>query len=223
MCGRYNITRTDALQARFDLDGLLPALAPVYNVAPSMRMPVVVRHSPNSLELARWGFVPAWAKEKPGTRDLINARDDRLRASTTFAPAFASSRCIVPATGFYEWRKVGSTKVPYHIRRTDQDLFGFAGLLLSPRDPQGGAHPAYVIITTSPNATRAPIHHRMPAILTAENEDSWLDPDHGDVESLLALLRPYPDELLEAYPVTPAINSPRNNDADLIKPEVNSA
>ncbi len=223
MCGRYNFTSTDALQQRFDIDGSLPELAPAYNVAPSMTMPVVVRHSPNSLQLARWGFLPAWAKDKPGRRELINARDDRLLGSKTFASAFATSRCIVPATGFYEWQKVGSGKAPYHIRRTDQALFGFAGLLFSQRDHHGEEHPAYVIITTSPNQTMAPIHSRMPAILTPADEDLWLDPDQTDADLLLQLLRPYPDELLEAYPITPAINSPRNNYADLIKPEVNSA
>jgi len=219
MCGRYNVTDTQAVYKRFDIAGdIVDDLRPIYNVAPSMTMPVVVRHSPNSIEHARWGFLPTWAAGKPGARELINARDDRLLGSRTFRAALGSSRCIVPATGFYEWRKVGTRKVPYHIKRTDDALFGFAGLLLAHK-----GQPAYVIITTSPNRTMEPIHDRMPAILAPDDEDMWLDPDMAEPEALVQLLRPYPDRDLDAYPISPAINSPRNDYADLIKPDVNSA
>jgi len=223
MCGRYNFTSAGALQQRFDIDGPLPELAPVYNVAPSLTMPVVVRHSPNSLQLARWGFLLIWAEGKPGARELINARDDNLLGSKTFRGPFAASRCIVPATGFYEWRRDGATKTPYHIRLTGDRLFGFAGLLFPHAGRHGVEGSAYVIITTSPNRLMEPIHDRMPAILSPDDEDLWLDPDVSDPDVLLRLLRPYPDGEMDAYPISPAVNSPRNNYADLIKPEVNSA
>ena len=224
MCGRYTLTQPDQLQQRFEAANALPDVPARYNVAPSQELPVVTRHSPNGLELMQWGFVAPWTKDPSAAMRLINARAETVAERASFRQAFHHQRCLVPATGFYEWRQTPTGKVPYLIQMKDQELFAFAGLYSIGTDPVSGQpRKTYLIITTTPNELMASIHNRMPVILPREEEDAWLDPDHTASTTLQRLLAPYPAALMEAYPIAPAINNPRSDYADLVKPEVNSA
>lgn len=222
MCGRYAIMETNELQGRFDLAETPPELAPRYNVAPRQTLPTIVRHSPNSVALMRWGFIPFWAKEAAMGDRMINARAETVAEKPAYRRAFRTQRCLVPASGFYEWRRTEQGKQPYFIHLADAPLFAFAGLYDTWRDPAGAEIQTYTIITTAANDLMAPIHDRMPVILDPDDEDLWLDPDATEPERLLPLLRPYPAAAMAAHPVSRSVNSPVNDHADLVQPDVNS-
>lgn len=217
MCGRYVLAEINALAERFGIADDLPSVAPRYNVAPTQSMPVVVKHSPNRLVLMRWGLVPSWAKEGKTEQTLINARAETLAQKPTFRRLLASQRCLVPASGFYEWQQTGAGKVPHYIGLKDEPLFGFAGLYDRWTDAQGTEVLSYTIITTAPNALMAPIHNRMPAILGRDEEEFWLNPDETEAERLLPLLKPYPEEQMKATTVSRAVNNVRNDGPGLVQ------
>jgi len=187
-----------------------------FNVTPGMAMPVVISQSPNHLELMEWGFLPRWAKDPKDVRRPINARAETVATSRMFGSAFRSQRCLVPARGFYEWQQTSARKQPYWIQLQGNELFAFAGLWDAWADRQGREIRTYTIITTEPNALMAPIHHRMPAILRREDEEHWLNPDQTEGERLLPLLRPYPASEMAAWPVSTAVNNPRNDSPALV-------
>lgn len=217
MCGRYAliVVGDGSLQRRFSLEELLD-VPPRYNVAPTQTLPVIVRQSPNHIQMMRWGLIPSWAKDATiGTR-MINARAETVAEKPAFRTPLRSHRCLVPASGFYEWKREGTSKQPYFIHLKDEPLFAFAGLYDRWRDPQGQDVWSYTIITTAANAVTAPVHDRMPVILRREDEDEWLNADNTEPEHLLPLLRPYPADAMEAYPVSSAVNSPRNDAPDLV-------
>jgi putative SOS response-associated peptidase YedK len=172
------------------------------------------------VDLLRWGFVPSWSKDiKIGNR-MINARAESVPTSGAYKGAFKRRRAILPADGFYEWKKLpgGKRKQPYYLERRDGEPIALAGLWEEWRDPDRKGEPlrTVTIITTTPNETMAPIHDRMPVILPPEAWDAWLDPTNDDTEALAKLLVPAPADLLVARPVSPAVNSTRNDGADLI-------
>lgn len=214
MCGRYDLTLTRELPDRFAVQqALFDLTEPRYNVAPTQTMPVVT--ADRALTPMQWGFIPVYAKKPEG---FINARAETVATSPAFKKAFATRRCLVPATGFYEWQKTPQGKVPYRIGCTDQDLFAFAGIHTTWTDPQGHARQTFAILTTQPNALMAPIHNRMPVILPREAEAAWLGADAGAIEQLVALLHPYPAEAMTAYPVSRAVNSPANDTLAVLAP-----
>lgn len=202
-------------------------LAARYNVAPTQEVGVVrAAEGGRRLSMLRWGLLPPWAKDAAIAARLINARAETVAEKPSFRSAFRSRRCLVPADGFYEWRKEGKAKQPYRIHLPDDALFCFAGLWESWRVPEGIALPAsyrglgpgdeiesFTIITTEAAATIAHIHGRMPVILKPTDFDSWLT-GAGDYH---ALLRPY-DGPLMAEPVSTRVNKPANDDATLIEP-----
>ena len=227
-------------------DAKLPEHEADYNVTPRAQVLVVRERPPRGeqhdttrvLSLVRWGLVPSWAKDLSMGDRLINARAESVAEKPAFRRAFAKRRCIVPADAFYEW-KVGerperehgasagrrAPRQPYCIRRRDGEPLAFAGLWEIWRDPaidDADAPDAWVrsctIITTRANGVLAPIHDRMPVVLDEAVWDEWLDPTRHDVAALDALLAPAPDDWVEAYPVSTRVNSPRNNDADLVAP-----
>lgn len=218
MCGRYVLAETRALAERFSVVGELPSITPRYNVAPTQTMPVIVKHSPNRLVLMRWGLIPSWSKEVKTEQVLINARAETLAQKRTFRQLLSSQRCLVPASGFYEWQQTVAGKVPHYISLKDEPLFAFAGLYDHWTDPQGTEVLSYTVITTAPNALMAPIHNRMPVILRKDEEEAWLNPDETEADRLLPLLRPYPPELMEAVPVSRAVNNVRNDGPALRQP-----
>jgi putative SOS response-associated peptidase YedK len=218
MCGRYMLTTpVDALRQLF-LFEQRPNLMPRYNIAPTQDVPVVrpTRDGASrELIMARWGLVPFWADNlKIGNR-LINARRESVHTQRPFREAYGRRRCLVPADGFFEWRKEGKARQPLLIRRKDRAPFAFAGLWERWKDPSGSVVRSCTIITCPANALVAPIHDRMPVILAAEDHARWLDPAATDPRSLLA---PCPPAWLESFPVNPRVNSPKHDDPECIQP-----
>ena len=181
-------------------------IEPRFNIAPSQEIITIVRlplEAP-TIQTARWGLKPFWlAKGKPPP---INARAEAVSSSAMFKDA---RRCLIPATGFYEWRD----RQPMHIQLRDGEPFAFAGLWLPP-DKNGGL-PTAAVITTRANELMATIHTRMPAILRQEDELNWLDPANDQANQLL---KPIDADLMEAYPVSPQVNSWENEGPELIQP-----
>jgi putative SOS response-associated peptidase YedK len=218
MCGRYAIVLVGdgTLQRRFSLEEMLDDPQPRFNVAPTQTLPVVVRNSPNHIEMMRWGLIPFWAKDASIGSRMINARAETVAEKPSFRRSLRSQRCLVPASGFFEWKRGGDAKTPHFIHLPDEPLFAFAGLYDSWQDPDGQTVQSYTILTTTPNDLMADIHNRMPVILRREDEDEWLDPENTETEHLLPLLRPYPASEMEAYPVSKMVNSPRNDQPDIL-------
>jgi putative SOS response-associated peptidase YedK len=217
MCGRYSLVPTENVAGRFNVDDQQLPLLPRYNVAPTQPMPVVVRNSPNRIVEMQWGLIPSWSKEAQVKFSTINARAETLTTSPVFRGPFKSRRCLVPASGFYEWRKTSNGKQPFYIRLHGGELFAFAGLYDVWRDAEGNDLHSYTVITTKPNDVVAAIHNRMPVILQRGDEDTWLSKD-ADPAQLLQLLAPYPADAMEAYTVSRAVNNPANEGAELMQP-----
>jgi putative SOS response-associated peptidase YedK len=219
MCGRYTSTAAfDELTLRFGItveSGSNDQLTARYNVSPSQQVPIVVAfNGGRRLIMAKWGFRPAWVSDSKLAP--INARAETIATSRLFAAAVKGGRCLVPATGFYEWKTIPGQKrkQPYYIRLKDGAPFGFAGLWTPPHL----APPTCTIITTTPNELCAPIHNRMPAILDPEDEALWLEPGPIAPERVLSCLRPFPSERMEAAPVSSLVSSPSNDGPQLIEP-----
>lgn len=217
MCGRYTLTNTAGITARFKAKQPELPLKARYNVAPSQVMPVVVRNSPNRLELMKWGLIPFWSKEPKAGYSTINARAEGIADKPAYRKPIRSQRCLVPADGFYEWQKNGTSKQPFFIHLKDEELFAFAGLYDIYKDKDGNELKTFTIITTEPNELMASIHNRMPVILRPEDEDLWLDPAVTDPQQVLDLLKPYSVKEMEAYPVSKQVNSPENDLPELVK------
>lgn len=221
MCGRYTLYDFNGMADRFEIDQadieLLLGFEENYNITPSQANPVVIRNSPNHIELMQWGFIPSWEKESDKGFKLINARAETVAEKPMFKKALEGNRCLVPANGFYEWKVTKAGKVPYFIRLKSDSLFAFAGIYSVTKNRDNKEIKSYAIITTMPNELMANIHNRMPVILSKENEDIWLDKDLQDSEVLTALLQPYDERLMEAYPVSSKVNNPSNNQQELIE------
>jgi putative SOS response-associated peptidase YedK len=219
MCGRYMLTTpVDSLRQLF-LFSERPNLPPRYNIAPTQEVPIVRRTRDGAgreLLLVRWGLVPYWAEDPKIGNRLINARAETLARAPAFRDAYARRRCLVPADGFFEWRRDGKVRQPLLVRRRDQAPFAFAGLWERWPQPGSGVLRSCTIVTCPPNALIAQVHDRMPVILASADFERWLDPAAGGGE----LLRPCPAEWLEALPVGPRVNSPQNDDAECIAPLV---
>lgn len=219
MCGRFVILDLDKIIQKYNIEKK-PAFTftPRYNIAPSQEVPIVIRDSPNRLELMRWGLIPFWAKDPEIGNRLINARAETLAEKPAFKSSLKSKRCLVPASGFYEWKEISGRKMPFLIKLKDTPIFSFAGLYDIWLDEQKQEVKTFTIITTTANSFLTPIHNRMPVILDANNENIWLDKSVSDLSKLNTMLTPYPSELMEAYSVSPAVNNVKNDSADLIKP-----
>lgn len=189
-----------------------------YNIAPTQAVPVVrseqgVRH----FVLVRWGFVPSWAKEVSSSGPLINARCETVFEKPSFRSAVRRRRCLFPVDGFYEWRRSGSSKQPFHIRRADALPFAMGGIWEHWTGADGSELESAAIITTTANATLAPIHHRMPVIINSMDFERWLTTPETEAETLVPLLEPAPDDLLDAYEISDRVNKVANDDADIQK------
>lgn len=214
MCGRYTLAvRKETLAEKFGVGGPLPELSPSYNIAPGREVAVVLGDGVGRrLEMLRWGLIPSWADDPGIGYRMINARAETAPTKPSFRRAFRGRRCLIPADGFYEWKKEDGGKQPYHIRLKDGEPFTFAGLWESWNDPNGGTVRSFAILTTEANEVVGEIHARMPVILPVEDHDMWLDPDFDEKEPLADLLRPYPTAAMEAYPVSRFVNRPANDD-----------
>ena len=211
MCGRYNIISDG--QALFDFFEVTRTLdlKPRYNVAPSQDVPVVV-HNKGQRELKqyRWGLIPFWAKDLKIGYKMINARAETIAKKPAFRQAYQKRRCLIPATGFYEWKQTDDGKQPYHIRMANGAPFAFAGLWEHWKYEDNEIY-SCSIITTEANAFMAAIHNRMPVILSPDGYDHWLE-SGGTTQ-----LKPCADELLDAYPITTEVNNPRNDNSSIIE------
>lgn len=223
MCGRYTLTSSGEEVA--DLFGLLeiPALPSRYNMAPTQEAAVVRVPEPGaSRELAflRWGLVPYWAKDITIGNRLINARSESVAEKPSYRSSFRKQRCLIPTSGFYEWKKEGKAKQPYLIRRQDRRPFAFAGLWSRWKDPERGPLDTFTILTTDANDRVRELHDRMPVILAPEDFDLWLDPKVQDAARLQPLLAPLAGDDLELVRVSKTVNSPANDLPDCIEPLV---
>lgn len=220
MCGRFTITVTlEELITHYLIDdSKIATLKPNYNVAPMHNVPAVIASDAGKrLGELRWGLVPFWAKDDKIGSKMINARAETVAEKPAFKRLLKSKRCIIPADGFYEWKKDGTSKQPYRILMSDGSLFSFAGLYDTWEDPEGKKLSTCTIITTTPNSLMEDIHDRMPVILRPEDEADWLGRDNDDVESLLKLLKPYDAAKMRAYKVPSAVGNVRNNSKELLE------
>jgi putative SOS response-associated peptidase YedK len=216
MCGRYAlygpIKRAPEHDRWFEE---LEMFGPRYNIAPTQSAPVMrwVDGRP-VLAALRWGLVPFWAKDPAIGNRLINARAETVAEKPAFRAAYRARRCLVPASGFYEWKKVPRGKQPYYVTRADGALMAFAGLWEQWQPPQGESILTFTIVTTDANAMMRELHERMPVIPAPEDYEAWLaakDPRE--------LMRPCAPELLAARPVSSAVNGPRQDDPTLVEPQ----
>jgi putative SOS response-associated peptidase YedK len=219
MCGRYTLrTPVERLAEEFGFEAPSVELPPNYNVAPTQEVAAVLSEGgERRLELLRWGLIPSWADDPQIGSRMINARSETAPEKPSFRRAFRERRCLIPADGFYEWKRTNGSKQPYYIRMKEGRPFAFAGLWESWKDNGGPEIRSCTILTTKPNALAGEIHDRMPVILPAGSYEAWLDPD-AERDELYGLLAPYPEDEMEAYPVSRFVNSPSNNDPRCIEP-----
>lgn len=216
MCGRFQLKPDQDWVADFGVGP--PDLTPRYNIAPTQDI-VTVRRDGDGVRrarLLRWGLVPSFADDPSVGSTMINARAETVARKPSFREPFQKRRCLVPADGFYEWRRVGRARDPYLIKRRDGRPFAFAGVW--DRWTKSGAPlESCAILTTSANALVARIHDRMPVILDRDVYDLWLDPD-ADEADLQRVLRPLPAEEMTAHPVSQRVNSAAVDDPECEKP-----
>jgi len=219
MCGRYdNLIPREAMVQLFRVEVLPPSnFPPRYNIAPTQDIPVVRldREHRRELMMARWGLVPFFMDENPKVPH-INARAETVDRTRLFREAFAGRRCLIPATGFFEWEKREDGKQPYRIRLRSGEPFAFAGLWEGARIGGERLHSATIIVTAA-NDVVAPIHDRMPVILPPDAYGTWLDP-MSSIDDVKSMLAPFPADLMERYPVSRAVNSYENDNEECIAP-----
>lgn len=214
MCGRFALKAPPAeLITRFQLDECAE-FGPRFNIPPGTDIPAI-RQSPEGkrvLHLLRWGLVPHWAKDASLGAKLNNARGESVAEKPSFRDAFKRRRCLIPASGFYEWQAAGNAKQPYYISLKSNEPLALGGLWESWKAPDGTLLRTVCIVTTGPNATMAPIHDRMPVIVGPDDWQEWLA---APPERALALLAPCRDDLLQAWPVSRRINRTQDDDEAL--------
>ncbi|MFH1159390.1 MAG: SOS response-associated peptidase [bacterium] len=216
MCGRYSFAIEDELiKERFGVMVRSAIYKARYNCAPSQELAVINNGYPDELQFFRWGLIPFWAKDSSIGNKLINAKAETIAEKPSFRQAFKRRRCLVPADSFYEWKR-DATKTPFRMLLKDRTPFSMAGIWEKWVSRDGEIVHSFSIITTEPNELMIPIHNRMPVILLPENEQRWLD--EPDETLLQSFLKPYPAELMIAYPVSKLVNSPRNDTPEVITP-----
>ena len=220
MCGRFTLAADpDELATLFDLEAV-PELPPRYNIAPTQPVAAVRLHpytNQREFTFLNWGLIPSWAKDiKMGSR-MINARSETVAEKPSFRAAFKRRRCLIPASGFYEWQKLDGRKQPHFIALQDVRPFAIAGLWEHWEGGDGSVIESCTLLTTTPNALMEPLHNRMPVILHPQDYEDWLQPA-TDPGMLMHLLRPYPAEAMIAYPVSTVVNSPANDSPACIAP-----
>lgn len=221
MCGRAYSTYTDEeVYARY-LNKKPPKsfeFRPNYNLSPTQDAPIVlVREGEKTIDLMRWGYIPPWEKEFKTKLSTINAKAETILESKLYKNAILKRRCVVPLSGFIEWKRDGEIKRPFCIYRNDKSIMSFAGIF-GIWEGDGQARFSFSILTTEPNSFMKGIHDRMPVILDPKDEEAWLDPNFQDPKGILELTKPCASGLLEAYEVSTRINSPKNNSPEVLKP-----
>ena len=221
MCGRFSLTTNiGAVALRFGVRSYLEegSHVPRYNIAPAQTVIVVGDDGTRYLTRMRWGLIPSWAKDPAIGNRMINARAETVATRPAFRVALRKRRCLVVADGFYEWQERVRGKQPFYLALRSREPFGFAGLWDTWMSPEGDEIGSCTIITTEANELLRPIHDRMPVILTREAEAIWLDPAIQEPTQLLPLLKPYPAEGMELYPVSTRVNNPAHDGPECMEP-----
>ena len=221
MCGRFVMIEKEAkVMQTFEIQQLEIMLEPRYNICPSQEIPVIVQQEGlRILEMRQWGFIPFWAK-KP--KPIINARSETVSKKPFFLQAFRKQRCLIPATGFYEWAKEEGQKQPYFICLKPENpeelnsMIAFAGLWDSWISPEGELKRTCAILTVSANSLMQKIHHRMPVILTPKNGSKWIEPSLTEATTE-KLLIPFNAEKMVSWKVSKKVNNPTFDDPDCLK------
>lgn len=223
MCGRFSLTQEleeveHYLSDEFQIYNSIEVALPRYNIAPTQRVLSIIHDGINyRAGTLKWGFIPHFARdEKIGSR-LINARAETIAEKPSFRHSFYNRRCLVLADSFYEWQNTEQGKIPYRIFLKDEPIFTFAGLWSAYTNPQGEKIFTCTIITTEANELMAPIHHRMPVILTKDDQKRWLDPNNHR-ESLESLLKPYDSHAMDLYPISNQVHAFKNDHPGIIVP-----
>jgi putative SOS response-associated peptidase YedK len=216
MCGRYRLSRRKQIIAEhFDAPDWQDDWSPRYNVAPTQHVPVIRQHSREpvrQISTMRWGLIPSWARDPSIAAGTINAKSETAATKPAFRDPLKSRRCLVPADGFYEWKRTGTSKQPFCFEVREGELFAFAGLWDGWKDSSGQWVKTCTILTTTPNALAANVHDRMPVILDRDSYNLWLDPGITNVQVISALLKPYDARLMRSYPISTRINNVANDD-----------
>jgi putative SOS response-associated peptidase YedK len=210
MCGRFTLTFTvQEVEREFKIDNTIAEFKPSYNIAPSQPVPVVVAGS-RVLDTYRWGLVLEWMLKMKKNLRMINARVENIMEKPTYKHTFTKQRCLIPASGFYEWKKTKDDKIPHYITLKNKMMFAFAGMYSIVED-NGKEIKTCSIITTPSNGFMSKIHNRMPQILDSKQYDAWLNPKLQDKDKLLDMLKPIDSRRMQSHPVDPLVNSPKNN------------
>jgi len=220
MCGRFAVNAPPkAIQTLFELPELPGVLRPRYNVAPSQKVAAVGLKGDGrrSLGQLQWGLVRSWANGPKDGPAPINARAEGIASKGMFAELVRGRRCLIPATGFYEWKTVGKKKSPHHFRMRDGGPFALAGLWDVWGDASGPKLATFCLITTAPNDVVRAVHDRMPVIVPAPEYARWLDPS-TPLDQVTALLRPYPAGEMEGFAVGPAVGKVANDGPECLAP-----
>ena len=219
MCGRFVTDIPPSELAKIFGLTEAPKIESRFNVSPT-QLSAVVRNQgdSNRLDLLKWGFVPGWSKDLSFGSHLINARSESVTEKPAFRHAIKYRRCIIPASGFYEWSHSDSRKQPYYIRMADQTPMCMAGVWESWKAPDGSELETFAILTTAANKLVEPIHDRMPVILHPDRFTLWLSHNMHDPEQLQQLYQPFPAEQLKAFKVPDLVNNPRLDSPACIAP-----
>ena len=217
MCGRFTLHHsTEDIAERFAVDQTLLELKPRFNIAPSQPVAAIVQGESRVMQELKWGLVPSWARDPGIGNRLINARAETITEKPAFRGAFAYGRCLIPASGYYEWLRDGRKRTPMLVHRQTGEPFLMAGLYERWQTPEEGILRSCTIITTEPNEVAATVHHRMPAILTDSSSEIWMDRELGDTDALQGVLRPYPLHDLVTHPVSDRVNRASDDDPSMI-------
>lgn len=219
MCGRFALAATGEEVAEHYQLSEVPFVVPRYNIAPTQPVAAVRLNEAGQREMTffQWGLIPSWAKDPSMGSKMINARSETAGEKPAFRAAFKRRRCLLPATGFFEWQAADGRKVPMYIHAAEGGIFSLAGLWEIWQPADGGVLETCTILTTSPNALMEPIHNRMPVIVDPADYGMWLAPD-TPLDQLIHLLRPFDTAPLAVYPVSTAVNKPQNDTPDIIIP-----
>ena len=218
MCGRYSFVGISDVCGRFRVTDPSIGFRSHFNIAPGSTNPVIVMHERVEAVMMQWGLVPRRTKDLRITPRPINARAESIEERPVFCDLLSSNRCLVPASGFFEWKQEGKKRIPFYVRLKDEPVFAFAGLCDTWKTPEGIPLSTYAIITTVPNALLAPVHDRMPVILRPKDEDRWLSGEVLSGAGLKEILSPYPPDAMEAYAVPDRVNNPGVDDPGIIEP-----
>jgi putative SOS response-associated peptidase YedK len=218
MCGRYRLSRRkQIIEEHFDTAEWQDDWSPRYNIAPTQPVPVIRQHPKEpvrQISTMRWGLIPHWAKDASAAASTINARSETAADKPAFRDPLKFRRCLIPADGFYEWKRTGTAKQPYCFEVNDGELFAFAGLWDGWKNDEGQWIKTCTILTTTPNAVTLTVHDRMPVILDRDRYDLWLDPGMTNVQVISELLKPYDTSAMRMYPVSTRINRVENDDEE---------